>query len=110
MSDVSSTGIVDPWRVVADAPAPKPAPASPKSKIDLAEIDFDRDLRAPRTCTFDSKRGGSILVRSRDIEDQNDSLRRLVACLFQILERSDGPDLFEHIGVGFLLGDREWLL
>jgi hypothetical protein len=109
MSGVPSTGIVDPWRVVDDDAA-RPAAAARKRKINLDEIDFDRDLRAPRCCTFDSRRGGSILVRSRDIEDQSDALRQLVGCLFQILERSDGPDLFERIGVGFVLGEREWLL
>ena len=110
MSDISSTGIVDPWRVVEHAPVAKPKASSAKRKIDLGEIDFERDLRVPRRCTFESQRGGSILVQSREIEDQNDALRQLVGCLFQILERSDGPDLFERIGVGFLLGEREWLL
>jgi hypothetical protein len=109
MSGVPSTGIVDPWRVIDDAAAHKPT-APRKRKIDLDEIDFGRDLRAPRCCTFDSQRGGSILIRGRDIDDQSDALRQLVGCLFQILERSDGPDLFERIGVGFVLGEREWLL
>jgi hypothetical protein len=108
MSGVSNRGIVDPWRVVDDVPGPRHA-AGRRRKIDLSEIDFDRDLRAPQHCTFDS-RAGSILVRSRDIANMNDALRELVSCLFQLLERSDGPDLFEPIGVGFLLGEREWLL
>lgn len=100
-------GIVDPWRVVEPLEKPKKPLVEERRRINLAEFDFEADLRHVESCVFRS-RHGAIDVRSKQVRSNNDGLRDLVRCLFQILEEDDGPDLFDNIGVGFALEDREW--
>lgn len=99
-------GIIDPWRIVEPIKPEPPKPA-PQGRIDLDQIDFDKDLKARQSWVLRSKHG-SIEVASKEIVTASDGLRHLVGCLFNILEQIDGPDLFEQAGIGFTLDAREW--
>jgi hypothetical protein len=104
-------GIVDPWRVVEPlhAPGSEAANSAAPRRVNLDQIDFDRDLRVPQSCTFRS-RAGSIRVHGRSIASGSDGLRELVSCLFQILDAKTGTDWFESADLGFSLSARQWRL
>lgn len=77
--------IKDPWRVEAPLkPEPKPAKVEGK-KIDLSEIDWDKDLKLPEGCLFRSKHG-SVAVNSVRVDSANDALRDIARCLFELQE------------------------
>ena len=112
MTDPVKKGIVDPWRIVTPLVEPKKAPrvaTQTKAKIDLANIDWDADLRVPGMYIFRAT-GCCIKVTNKQIFTGCDALRDLVQCLFQILELIDGPDLLEEANIGLVLHDREWLV
>jgi len=111
MSD-GKKGIVDPWRIVAPLTPPEKPPrqaTQTKAKIDLANIDWDADLRTPGSHIFRAE-GACIQVTNKQIDTAADALRDLVQCLFQILELFDGPDLLEEAGIGVSRQGREWLV
>ncbi len=91
---MTKKGIVDPWRIVEPIkPPPRP------NRADLGSIDFDADLRVPVTHTFRCSTGG-IHISSIQMETEEDALRVLIACLFDILQTlPDGPALLDSIGM-----------
>ncbi len=104
-------GIVDPWRVAEPIRSEEQtaAASSSNAKIDLDQLDFDRDLRVPRSYTFRARAGG-IAVCSKEIATDNDALRQLVRCLFDLVDAKDGAHRLEEIRVGFSQEDRRWLV
>jgi hypothetical protein len=98
---MTKKGIVDPWRIV------DPIKPPPRQAVDLAHVDMDDDLRVPLQHTFRCRTGG-IQVKSTRMETEEDALRVLLACLFEILESPNGPPRFESSGIGFTLESREW--
>lgn len=98
----SKKGIVDPWRVVDPIKAP-PRPAG----VDLNQVDMDEDLRVPLHHTFRCAAGG-IQVKSVRMETEEDALRILIVCLFEIQMSPNGRGRLEKAGIGFTLESREW--
>jgi hypothetical protein len=99
-------GILDPWRVVDAAPppatsGPRPAP----ERTNVADVDRDEDLRAANRIVLRSE-FGSIAVESTRVASDNDALRELVSCLFELTEGRGGDAAFADLGIGFSLGDR----
>jgi hypothetical protein len=99
-------GILDPWRVedAAQLPAtagPHPAP----QRTNVADLDRDEDLRVANRIVLRSEQG-SIAVQSTRVASDNDALRELVSCLFELTEGPGGDAPFADLGIGFSLGDR----
>lgn len=106
-TDVKKRGIVDPWKVVAPLTPPPSKPAPTEAKKNLSEIDFDADIRPPRMCVFRGKHS-SVEVKNNNVSADNDALRDLLKCLFEVLELEDGPDLFDEQHIGLRLAERSF--
>jgi hypothetical protein len=108
MSERPKKGIVDPWRITEPLDVTRGAATQAHdTRINLDQIDFDRDLRRPRSYTFRA-RGGSICVHSPEIGTDNDALCLLVRCLFELLALKHGPLRFEEVPAGFSQENRRW--
>lgn len=90
-------GIVDPWRLTGP-PKEVPKPEG-KARIDLADIDFNADLRVPNRYVFRSVQG-SVEVHNLEIETANDALRDLVVCLLALSRSPEALSAFDKAGIG----------
>lgn len=104
-TDTKKRGIVDPWKVVSPLKEPPPPKAPEKGeKVNLADVDMDADIRPSQRCVFRGKHS-SIEVMGKDVYSENDGLKNLVRCLYDIFTLcDDGKELLDEQNIGFQYG------